>query len=115
MTCAIHTKIAKSQDPYATDYAAMGLGDYKPGQNAFTACAERTSGGFTPPAKRGPKPKPPSKAAVDPTTTFAERQAAREKAVLKSTGRSFCTPIAGAKDDEKTAKIKGKSNSRRSS
>lgn len=97
-----------------SDFARMGLAHYQPGQNAFTAVIPRTYA--TPPAKRGPKPKPPSKASIDPTTTFAERQAAREKAILKSNvGNAFCVVIPNAKDDARTAKIKGKANSRRSS
>ena len=66
------------------------------------------------PAKRGTRFVNLSQA-VDVTTTFADRQATREQAVLKKPASSaFNTPIASAEDSIKTARIKGRTNSARS-
>lgn len=88
-----------------SDWAAMGLAHYEPGQNAFTAKAPISTG--TPPKKRGPRP---SRAGAISKETFEDRQAR----LRDNTGRtSFNVDLPKPGDAIKTAKIRGRSNDSR--
>jgi hypothetical protein len=93
-----------------SDWAAMGLAHYQPGQNAFTAKAPVSTA--TPPKKRGPRP---SRAGAISKETFEDRQARLRAKILKdNTGRtSFNVDLPKPGDAIKTAKIRGRSNDSR--
>lgn len=93
-----------------SDWAAMGLAHYEPGQNAFTARAPISTA--TPPKKRGPHP---SRGGAISKETFEDRQARLRAKILKdNTGRTcFNVDLPKPGDAIKTAKIRGRSNDAR--
>ncbi len=91
-----------------SDWAAMGLAHYQPGQNAFTAKA--TVSTDTPPKKRGPKPGGKHKK-IDRDAFKARVDDRRSSNYLRSS--SFNVDIPKPGDAIKTAKIRGRSNDAR--
>ena len=94
-----------------SDWAAMGLAHYQPGQNAFTAKAPVSTA--TPPKKRGPRTQ--RMRAQISMESFEDRQARLRAKILKdNTGRtSFNVDLPKPGDAIKTAKIRGRSNDSR--